>query len=708
MYFFAAEHAKPPTSKGEVLVFRKGRMPPGFEKTQDAEAQVTDRPVVAEKGTNDTTGGLTAGASVFHWEDLCYDIQIKGKDRRLLDHVDGWVKPGLSTALMGVSGAGKTTLLDVLATRVTMGIVSGNTHIDGKSTDASFQHRVGYVQQQDLHLNTMTVREALEFSALLRQSAEISRQAKLDYVEYVIDMLDMQEFSDAVVGVPGEGLNVEQRKRLTIGVELAARPQLLVFLDEPTSGLDSQTSWAICDLIEKLTASGQAVLCTIHQPSAMLFQRFDRLLLLAPGGKTVYFGDLGDQSQTLLKYFERNGALPCPSDANPAEYMLNIIQPSNDEDAENIDWHSVWRSSPEFQGVKQELQRLNSLASTAINIALDNGDVSQHQEFVASFSMQFREVLVRTWKHFWRSPNYTWSKTGLIILSSLYIGFTFEAKNTIQGLQNQLYAIFMYLVLFQGISDQIMPMFVPQRALYEVRERPSKIYRWNTYILSNILVEAAWNTIMAVVIYFCWYYPVGFVHNTTADDQQVRGFLVFLYLWMFMLFTSTFSHFAIVCIGTAEEAGVLANLLWLLCIAFCGVGVTYNDIPTFWTFMYYVSPGTYIVGGVMSAAIYGSQVVCADNEILQMMVPGNMTCGDFMGPFVDAAGGYLVDRSSTEACQYCPLASTEEFLARFNIDYDDRWWHFGILWVYVMANIAGALGLYWLFRVPRGSGVKRA
>jgi ABC-type multidrug transport system permease subunit len=90
------------------------------------------------------------------------------------------------------------------------------------------------------------------------------------------------------------------------------------------------------------------------------------------------------------------------------------------------------------------------------------------------------------------------------------------------------------------------------------------------YIISNVLVEAVWNTLMAVIIYFCWYYPVGFVQNTTADDQHIRGFLVFLYLWMFMLFTSTFSHFAIVCIGTAEEAGVLANLLWLLCIAFCG------------------------------------------------------------------------------------------------------------------------------------------
>lgn len=100
----------------------------------------------------------------------------------------------------------------------------------------------------------------------------------------------MQEWADVVVGVAGEGLNVEQRKRLTIGIELAAKPPLLLFVDEPTSGLDSQTSWAILNLLDKLSKAGQSILCTIHQPSAMLFQRFDRLLLLAEGGKTVYFG----------------------------------------------------------------------------------------------------------------------------------------------------------------------------------------------------------------------------------------------------------------------------------------------------------------------------------------------------------------------------------------------------------------------------------
>ena len=109
-------------------------------------------------------------------------------------------------------------------------------------------------------------------------------------MDEIIKLLDMRDYADAIVGMLGEGLNVEQRKCLTIGVELVAKPLLLLFVDEPTSGLDSQTSWAVLDLLENLSKAGQSVLCTIHQPSAMLFQRFDRLLLLAEGGKTVYFG----------------------------------------------------------------------------------------------------------------------------------------------------------------------------------------------------------------------------------------------------------------------------------------------------------------------------------------------------------------------------------------------------------------------------------
>jgi ATP-binding cassette, subfamily G (WHITE), member 2, PDR len=330
-YFITSEYVTAKKSKGEILVFRRGFVPKLAAKGgDDVEKSLSGPvPVVLEKsaGHESCGEGLFHGStSVFHWSNVCYDIKIKGQPRRILDNIDGWVKPGTLTALMGVSGAGKTTLLDCLANRrIGVGILTGEMLVDGRVLDESFQRKTGYAQQQDLHLETSTVREvstdkptlflispkranfpallallratpadsalqALTFSALLRQPGRILKAEKLAYVDKVIKLLDMQEFADAVVGVLGEGLNVEQRKRLTIGVELVAKPPLLLFVDEPTSGLDSQTSWAVLDLLEKLSKAGQSILCTIHQPSAMLFQRFDRLLLLAEGGKPVYFG----------------------------------------------------------------------------------------------------------------------------------------------------------------------------------------------------------------------------------------------------------------------------------------------------------------------------------------------------------------------------------------------------------------------------------
>lgn len=331
----------------------------------------------------------------------------------------------------GASGAGKTTLLDVLATRVTMGVVTGDMLVNGQPRDASFQRKTGYVQQQDIHLASSTIREALEFSALLRQGQHIPRAEKLAYVDEVLKLLDMEEYADAIIGVPGEGLNIEQRKRLTIGIELAARPQLLLFLDEPTSGLDSQTSWAICDLMQKLTNNGQAILCTIHQPSAMLFQRFDRLLLLARGGRTVYFGgelsccsvarlvltahaaEVGKGASTLIEYLERNGASPCPPGENPAEWMLHVIGAAPGAHT-TVDWPSVWRSSNEYLHVKQELQSLKDLAAVSIPTQVDD---NQHSEYAVSFWAQYWQVQKRVAQQYWRSPVYIYSKLSLVVLS---------------------------------------------------------------------------------------------------------------------------------------------------------------------------------------------------------------------------------------------------------------------------------------------------
>ena len=186
---------------------------------------------------------------------------------------------------------------------------------------------------------------------------------------------------------------------MTIGVELAAKPQLLLFVDEPTSGLDSQTSWSILNLLEKLTRAGQAILCTIHQPSAMLFQRFDRLLFLAKGGRTVYYGDIGPNSSVLTSYFERNGAFQCPPNANPAEWMLEVIGAAPGSHT-NIDWPQVWRKSPELVEVHNELERLKEGRLQPTKSVVERAEKEKLLEFAVPFVPQFIQVTKRVFEQY--------------------------------------------------------------------------------------------------------------------------------------------------------------------------------------------------------------------------------------------------------------------------------------------------------------------
>jgi ABC-type multidrug transport system ATPase subunit len=452
------------------LLFPRTKIPTLKRTKNDVEASSLSRvdqdTVLAARTETQVPINIQKQTAIFHWDGVNYDIKVKKEPRRLLDDVDGWVKPGMLTALMGVSGAGKTTLLDVLASRVTMGVVTGHTYVDGRPCDSGFQRKTGYVQQQDLHLATSTVREALTFSALLRQPHHIPRKGRIAYVDEVIALLDMEPYADAIVGVPGEGLNVEQRKRLTIGVEMAAKPALLLFLDEPTSGLDSQTAWSICSLLRKLANNGQAILCTIHQPSAILFQEFDRLLFLAKGGHTVYFGDIGKNSEVLTSYFKANGSRLCGAEENPAEFMLDVIGAAPGSET-TIDWVSVWNNSPERQKVKQQLAVMKSELSQR---PIRNDDPDALKEYAAPFTAQFPVVLTRVFEQYWRTPSYLYSKVLLVTAASLFIGFSFwDTPVSLQGTQNQLFSIFMLFTIFGNLVQQIMPHFVTQRSLYEVR-----------------------------------------------------------------------------------------------------------------------------------------------------------------------------------------------------------------------------------------------
>jgi ATP-binding cassette subfamily G (WHITE) protein 2 (PDR) len=421
----------------------------------------------------------------------------------------------------------------------------------------------------------------------------------------------------------------------------------------------------------------------------------------------VYYGDVGNNSKVLVDYFVRNGGPPCPPEANPAEWMLEVIgaAPGSHTD---VDWHQAWRNSPEYAEVQRHLEelkversQLNRLERTVS--AQKREDKAAYREFAAPFAEQFRETTKRVFQQYWRSPAYIYSKILLCVSSALFIGFSlYKMPNTQQGLQNQMFGVFMLMTIFGQLVQQIMPHFVTQRSLYEVRERPSKSYSWKAFMLSNILVELPWNSLMAVLIYFCWSYPIGLYRNAEPTDQvHYRGFQLFLFTWMFLIFTSTFTHMIIAGMESAETGGNIANLLFSLCLVFCGVLATPATFPRFWIFMYRLSPFTYLVSGLLATGLAKSTVECATNEFIHFDPPQGENCGTYIEGYKNMFGGYMQDPNATSDCQFCAIQSTDTFLASLSSSYDDVWRNFGILWVYVIFNIFAALALYWLIRMPK-------
>lgn len=724
LFFYIAltEFNKGAMQKGEIVLYLRGHLKDMKKRTQakmaynnDPENQLPNEKISLQDAANssDTStpsnekGKFDESRQIFHWRDLTYSVKIKSEDRVILNHVDGFVKPGQVTALMGASGAGKTTLLNCLSERVTTGVITdGVRMVNGHSLDLSFQRSIGYCQQQDIHLQTSTVREALAFSAYLRQPKDVSKKEKDEYVDYVIDLLDMNTYADALVGVAGEGLNVEQRKRLTIGVELVAKPELLLFLDEPTSGLDSQTAWSICKLMRKLADHGQAILCTIHQPSAILMKEFDRLLFLQKGGQTVYFGDLGDNSKVLINYFEKYGAHPCPPEANPAEWMLEVVGAAPGSHATQ-DYFEVWKNSSEYQELQNELSYMET---ELVKLPVKESEDS-HLKYAAPFVSQYLLVTWRTLQQLWRTPSYIYAKIFLVVSASLFNGFSFfKAGTSMQGLQNQMFSIFMFFMPFQTIIQQMLPYFVKQREVYETREAPSRTFSWGAFILAQITSEIPYQFLIGTIAYFCWYYPVGLYENAVPTDTvNARGALMWLYITAFYIFASTMGHLAVSFNELADNAANLANLLFIMCLNFCGVLAGPKVLPGFWIFMYRVSPFTYLVQGMLSTGLANTSVTCLPREYVLFEPPQGMTCGQYMEPYITQMrmGGYLVDSNATSGCSFCLIAQTNAFLASVNSFYDQRWRNYGIFICFIAFNIMGAVFLYWLARVPKGTREKK-
>ncbi|OWB74169.1 hypothetical protein B5S31_g3950 [[Candida] boidinii] len=688
---FLSEYIKNVEGGGDLLLYKRGFLPESGSEDVDGRVATREEMMVALNGPNADLAKVIAEADVFSWKNLDYIIPYDGATRQLLDNIQGYVKPGTMTALMGESGAGKTTLLNVLAQRISFGSITGDMLVNGRPIDASFKRRTGYVQQQDLHLAEYSVRESLRFAAALRQPKEVPQEEKDAYVETIINLLGMQNYAEAIVGKIGRGLNVEQRKKLSIGVELVAKPSLLLFLDEPTSGLDSQSAWSIVQFLRALADSGQAILCTIHQPSATLFEVFDRLLLLKKGGKTVYFGDIGENSQTMLNYFERQSGVKCGISENPAEYILNCIGAGATASV-NQDWHELWTSSPEFQAINEDIEILHrELPSRPLK--QDVGDLSA--KYATSYDQQFKWVLKRTYTQFWRSPIYIRAKFLECIFCALFVGFSFVGfDHSIAGAEGAFSSVFMLLLISLAMINQLHVFAYDTRELFEVREALSNTFHWSCLLLSHTFLEIYWSTICEFICFVCYYFPAQY--SGTAENC---GYFFFIYVLIFPIYYCSYGLWILYMSPDVPSASMINSNLFASMLLFCGILNPKKYSPGFWSFMYVASPFTYFVQAFVAPLVHNRELICTFDEYNIMDPPSGETCGTYLSTYVDNNGGYIANPDEDTQCKYCPYRLQSDVVLQYDIKWSYRWRNFGIAWIYIVFNFGAMLVGYYVVRV---------
>ncbi|XP_074339724.1 pleiotropic drug resistance protein 1-like isoform X2 [Apium graveolens] len=173
------------------------------------------------------------------------------------------------------------------------------------SQQETFARITGYCEQNDIYSPHVTVYESLLYSAWLRLPSEVDDEKRKMFVNDVLELAEMDTLKEALVGLPGvNGLSIEQRKRLTIAVELVSNPSI-IFMDEPTSGLDARAAAIVMRTVRNTVDTGRTVVCTIHQPSMDIFEAFDELFLMKRGGLELYAGPVGRHSCELIKYSRR-------------------------------------------------------------------------------------------------------------------------------------------------------------------------------------------------------------------------------------------------------------------------------------------------------------------------------------------------------------------------------------------------------------------
>jgi ABC-type multidrug transport system permease subunit len=257
----------------------------------------------------------------------------------------------------------------------------------------------------------------------------------------------------------------------------------------------------------------------------------------------------------------------------------------------------------------------------------------------------------------------------------------------------------MAIILGMPLMNQLQPRFAELAQVYLVREMPSKMYHWSTFILSALLVEIPYNLVTGTLFFFPWYFAVGFYRDWPEDtNKSARGAYIWLMLMFFEMWISTFGQAIAALAPNPQTASILTTLFASFVVAFNGVLQPLSRLVKFWHWMYYLSPYTWLIGGMMSTAVHGVPISCATKEISHFSPPSGQTCSEYAGAFARMRG-HLLNPDAIADCMYCRYANSDEYLRTLNINYNDHWRNMGLMAVYVVFNMTMAFVFFYLAKV---------
>uniref|UniRef100_A0A453NPT0 ABC transporter domain-containing protein n=1 Tax=Aegilops tauschii subsp. strangulata TaxID=200361 RepID=A0A453NPT0_AEGTS len=531
--------------------------------------------------------------------DMPQEMKDKGitEDRLvLLKGVSGAFRPGVLTALMGVSGAGKTTLMDVLAGRKTGGYIEGDINISGyPKNQETFARIAGYCEQNDIHSPHVTVYESLVYSAWLRLSPDVDSEARQMFVEQVMELVELTSLRGALVGLPGvNGLSTEQRKRLTIAVELVANPSI-IFMDEPTSGLDARAAAIVMRAVRNTVDTGRTVVCTIHQPSIDIFEAFDELFLMKRGGEEIYVGPLGHNSCHLIDYFEGiQGVKKIKDGYNPATWMLEVTTLAQ-EDALGLNFAEVYMNSDLYRRNKALISELSTPPPGSTDLYFS-------KQYAQSFFTQCVACLWKQHKSYWRNPSYTATRIFFTTVIALIFGTIFlnlgQKVGKRQDLFNSLGSMYA-AVIFIGIQNGqcVQPIVDVERTVF-YREKAAGMYSALPYAFAQVFIEIPHVFLQTIIYGLIVYSLIG------LDWAFMKFFWYMFFMFFTFLYFTFYGMMAVAMTPNSDIAAIVATAFYAVWNIFAGFLVPRSRIPIWWRWYSWACPVAWTLYGLV-ASQYG-------------------------------------------------------------------------------------------------------